>query len=41
MTAAVTDAGLPPGTEGTGQPNGTEHPGPSISGPGRPTGKPP
>jgi hypothetical protein len=40
MTAAVTDAGLPPASEGPGQPNGTEHPGPSISGPGRPTGKP-
>ncbi len=40
MTAAVTDAGLPPGTEGTGQPKGTEHPGPGTIRPGGPTGQP-
>jgi len=40
MTAAVTGAGRPPGTDGTGELNGTELPEPSISGPGRPTGKP-
>ncbi|CAH0218225.1 hypothetical protein SRABI26_02337 [Arthrobacter sp. Bi26] len=37
MTAALTDAGSPPGTEGTGQPTGTELPGPGIGGPVRPT----
>ena len=40
MTAAVTDAGLPPGTGEAGQPDGTEHPGRGISGSGRPAGKP-
>ncbi len=40
MTAAVTDPGLPPGTGEACPPDGTEHPGPSVSGPGRPTGKP-
>lgn len=39
MTAAVTDAGRPPGTEAPGPPHGTGHPGPSISGPGRLTGR--
>ena len=37
MTAALTDAGSPPGTGGAGQPEATEHLGPSISGSGRPT----
>jgi hypothetical protein len=39
MTAAVTDAGSPPGTEAPGPPNGTELPEPSITGPGRLTGR--
>lgn len=40
MTAAVTDAGRPPGTDGTGELNGIEPPGPGTTGPGRQAGKP-
>ena len=39
MTAAVTVAGSPPGPDGTGEVQGTELPGPSISGPGRLPGR--
>lgn len=45
MTAALTDAGRPPGADGTGvphstEPNGTELPGPGIVKPASPSGKP-
>ena len=36
MTAAVTEAGLPPGTGEAGQPYGTEHPRPASAGPAGP-----
>ena len=39
MTAAVTVAGSPPRPDGTGEVQGTELPGPSISGPGRLPGR--